>query len=120
MDNKSLECFACDGRARGLRIEVSPQDSFVLPHEHFVYSEFKAGEQRDSLRITFVAHEVVLEGFLLRRIENAIVNRDLAWLCARGEKFRPQNHERPFVTKLIVRALETTTPVSEKSERESL
>lgn len=106
MDNKSLECFACDGRARGVRIEVSPQDSFVLPHEHFVYSAFKADEQHDSLKITFVAHEVVLEGFLLRRIENAMVNRDLSWLCAREEKFRPQNHDRPFITKLTVRALE--------------
>ena len=119
MDNKSLECFACDGRARGVRIEVSPQDSFVLPHEHFVYSEFKAGEQRDSLKIMFVAHEVVLEGFLLRRIENAIVNRDLAWLCARGEKFRPQNHERPFVTKLTVKALETAASSREPSKPEN-
>jgi hypothetical protein len=89
--------------------------TFVLPHEHFVYSEFKAGDQRESLKITFVAHEVVLEGFLLRRIENAMVNRDLSWLCVREEKFRPQNHERPFVTKLIVRALETTASASEKS-----
>ena len=119
MDNKSLECFACDGRARGVKIEVSPQESFVLPHEHFVYSEFKAGEQRDSLRITFVAHEVVLEGFLLRRIENAIVNRDLAWLCARGEKFRLQNHERPFVTKLTVKALETAASRREPSKPEN-
>jgi len=106
MDNKSLECFACDGRARGVRIEVSPQDSFVLPHEHFVYSEFKAGEQRDLLKIVFVAHEIVLEGFLLRRVENAILNRDLSWLCARSEKFRPQSSERPFIAKLTVRALE--------------
>ncbi len=116
MDAKSLECFACDGRARGVRIEVSPQNSFVLPHEHFVYSEFKAGEQRDLLRIMFVAHEVVLEGFLLRRIENAIVNRDLAWLCARREKFRPQDHERPFVTRLTVRTLEAAAASHEPSE----
>lgn len=116
MDTKSLECFACDGRARGVRIEVSPQESLVLPHEHFIYSQFKAGEQRDLLRIMFVAHEVVLEGFLLRRIENAIVNRDLAWLCARGEKFRPQNHERPFVSKLTIRALEAAAASREPSD----
>ena len=116
MDTKSLDCFACDGRARGVRIEVSPQESLVLPHEHFIYSQFKAGEQRDLLRIMFVAHEVVLEGFLLRRIENAIVNRDLAWLCARGEKFRPQNHERPFVSKLTIRALEAAAASREPSD----
>ena len=106
MDNKSPECFACDARARGVRIEISPQHSMVLPHEHFVFAEFIAGESTDTLKIVFVTHEVKLTGFLLRRIENAIVVRDLSWLCARPEKFRAQASERPFIAKLTVRSLE--------------
>jgi hypothetical protein len=31
--------------------------------------------------------------------EIAIVNRDLSWLCARPEKFRSQNSDRPFITR---------------------
>jgi hypothetical protein len=106
MDNKALECFACEPRARGVRIDISPQQSLVLPHEHFIYAEFCAREQSDSLKLVFVTHEIKLTGFLLRRIENAVVDRDLSWLCARPEKFRPQNVERPFITKLVVRMLE--------------
>ena len=106
MDNKSLECFACEPRARGVRIDISPQQSLVLPHEHFVYAEFSAGKQTDALKLAFVTHEVNLTGYLLRRIESAILNRDLSWLCARPEKFRAQNSDRPFISTLTVRAIE--------------
>ena len=106
MDNKPLECFACEPRARGVRVDISPQKSIVLPHEHFVYAEFSAGEQRDSLKLVFVTHEVKLAGYLLRRIETAILNRDLSWLCTRPEKFHQQTSDRPFITYLTVRVLE--------------
>jgi hypothetical protein len=107
MDSKPPECFACDPRARGVRVDISPQKSVVLPHEHFVYAEFMADDQIDLLKLVFVTHEVVLTGYLLRRIETAIVNRDLSWLCARPEKFRAQNSDRPFVASLAVNAIET-------------
>jgi hypothetical protein len=106
MDNKSLECFACEPRARGVRVDLSPYQSVVLPHEHFVYAEFSAGEQADALKLVFVTHEVNLTGYLLRRIETAILNRDLSWLCARPEKFRVQNSDRPFVSTLAVKSIE--------------
>jgi len=106
MDNKPPECFACDPRARGVRIDLSPQKSVVLPHEHFVYAEFAADDQIDLLKLIFVTHEVVLTGHLLRRIENAIVNRDLSWLCARPEKFRAKDSDRPFVNTLAVKVIE--------------
>jgi hypothetical protein len=109
MDNKPPECFACDARARGVRVDISPQQSVALPHEHFVYAEFSADDQTDSLKLVFVTHEVNLTGYLLRRIETAIVNRDLSWLCARPEKFRAQDSDRPFVTKLVVRILERSS-----------
>jgi hypothetical protein len=107
MDNKPPECFACDPRARGVHIDISPQKSVVLPHEHFVYAEFMADERIDLLKLVFVTHEVILTGYLLRRIETAIVNRDLSWLCARPEKFRVQDSDRPFVISLLVKAIET-------------
>lgn len=114
MDNKSLECFACEPRARGVRVDLSPQKSVVLPHEHFVYAEFIADDQIDLLKLVFVTHEVVLTGHLLRRIEIAIVNRDLSWLCARPEKFRAQDSDRPFVTTLMLRALEQSSNEGQK------
>ena len=110
MDNKSPECFACEPRARGVRVDLSPQKSVVLPHEHFVYAEFMADDQLDLLKLVFVTHEVVLTGHLLRRIETAIVNRDLSWLCARPEKFRAQDSDRPFITNLTGKPLEQPSP----------
>jgi hypothetical protein len=106
MDNKPPECFASDARARGVRIDLSPQKSIVLPHEHFVCAEFSAEQSVETLKLKFIAHEVTLAGYQLRRIENAILNRDLSWLCARPEKFRVQDSDRPFITQLSVRNLE--------------
>ena len=114
MDNKPPECFACDPRARGVHVDISPQKSVVLPHEHFVYAEFSAGEQADTLKLVFVTHEVNLTGNLLRRIETAMLNRDLSWLCARPEKFRDPNSDRPFILTLKVKAIEMQNV--EKSE----
>jgi hypothetical protein len=114
MDNKPPECFACEPRARGVRVDLSPQKSVVLPHEHFVYAEFMAGDQIDLLMLVFVTHEVILTGHLLRRIETAIVNRDLSWLCARPEKFHDQNSDRPYITNLTVRVLEQPAPATGK------
>lgn len=109
MDNKPPECFACDARARGVRIDLSPQKSIVLPHEHFVCAEYSAEQSVELLKVKFMAHEVTLAGYQLRRIENAILNRDLSWLCALPEKFRIQNSDRPFITKLTVRNLESAS-----------
>lgn len=109
MDNKPPECFASDARARGVRIDLSPQKSIVLAHEHFVCAEFSAEQSVETLRLKFMTHEVTIVGHQLRRIENAILNRDLSWLCARPEKFRQQDSDRPFVTSLVVQVLEQTS-----------
>jgi hypothetical protein len=107
VDNKPPECFACDARARGVRIDLSPQKSLVLPHEQFMGAEFSAEKSVELLKLKFASHEIILAGYLLRRIENAILNRDLSWLCALPEKFRLADSDRPFVTNLTVKAVES-------------
>lgn len=116
MDNKPPECFSSDARARGVRVEMSPQKSIVLPHEHFVYAEFTADEKIDLLKLVFVTHEIVLAGHLLRRIETAILNRDLSWLCARPEKFRQADSDRPFISTLAVKVIESQPANEPKAE----
>lgn len=98
-----------------MRVDLSPQKSIVLPHEHFVYAEFMADEKVDLLKLFFVTHEVTLTGYLLRRIETAILNRDLSWLCARPEKFRVQDSDRPFISTLAVKEIESQ-PANEKTD----
>lgn len=105
MDTKPPECFGTDPRARGLRVELSSQRSFVLAHEHFLYSEFNAGDGADVLKLVFVSHEVVLTGHLLRRIETGIQTRELAWVAARPDRYRAPGNERAFIANVKIRAL---------------
>jgi hypothetical protein len=106
MDSKPPECFSTDPRARGFRIELSPQHSLVLPYEHFVYSELKAEKESDTLKLLFVTHEVVINGYMLRRVESGVQTRELAWIAARPERYRPQANEKAFINRIAVRLLE--------------
>ena len=110
MDTKSLECFGTDPRARGLRVELSPQHSFLLPYEHFVYSELKAENENDTLKLLFVTHEIVVSGYMLRRVENGIQTRELAWIAARPERYRPQANEKAFISHIAIRLVEEQQP----------
>ena len=110
METKPPECFSSDPRARGLRIELSPQHSLVLPYEHFVYSELKADKESDTLKLLFVTHEVVISGYMLRRVENGIQTRELAWIAARPERYRQQANEKAFISRIAVRLLEEQEP----------
>jgi hypothetical protein len=110
MDTKPLECFGSDPRARGLRVELSPQHSLVLPYEHFVYSELKAEKESDTLKLLFVTHEVVVSGYMLRRVESGVQTRELAWITARPERYRPQANEKAFISRIAVRLLEEQLP----------
>lgn len=106
MDTKPIECFGTDPRAHGVRVEVSPQESFGLPYEQFMYSEFKAGEAHDTLKLFFMNHEVQITGYGLRRVENAMLARDLAWVAARPARHRSLAAEKGFITRIIVRYLD--------------
>ena len=119
MDSKPVECFSTDPRARGLRIELSPQHSLVLPYEHFIYSELKAEKESDSLRLLFVTHEVIVSGYMLRRVENGIQTRELAWIAPRPERYRPQANEKAFISRITVRLLEEPERESHEDTPES-
>ena len=91
-------------------MEVSPRLSVVLPYEHFVYSELSAEKENDTLKLLFVTHEVVINGYMLRRVENGIQNKELAWIAARPERYRPHANEKAFINRIVVRLLEEQQP----------
>ena len=41
MNTKSPECWANDAQARAIRIEMSPEQSLLLPHDDFAFAELK-------------------------------------------------------------------------------
>jgi hypothetical protein len=110
MDTKPPECFSTDPRARGLRVELSPQHSLVLPYEHFVYSELKAEKESATLKLLFVTHAVIISGYMLRRLESGIQTRELAWIAARPDRYRTQSNEKAFINRIAVRLLEEQEP----------
>lgn len=82
MNTKSPECWASDPQARGLRIEVSPERSLVLPHDQFAFAELKSQGKEQQLRLVFATHEVSVRGHSLRRIETAMSRLELSFLAA--------------------------------------
>ena len=103
MDTKPPECWALQPQARGLRVELSADHSFVLPYEHFIYSEYVEREGGESLKLVFATHEIILNGNLLRRVEAALQKRELASVAAVAEKFRSVLGEsQPFIHEIAV------------------
>lgn len=80
MNTKTPECWANDPQARAVRIELSPDSSLLLPHDEFAYSELKREGKAQTLRLVFTAHEVLIRGCSLRRIETAMQRMELSAL----------------------------------------
>ena len=104
METKLIECFGIDPRARGLRVQLSAQESKVFAHEHFMHSEWKAGAEQDTLKIYFINHEVTLVGYDLRRIEAAVHTREIAWVIPAQRRYRAG--DKGFIMNMSVRCLD--------------
>ena len=103
MNTKPPECWALQPQARGLRVELTPDHSFVVPYEHFIYSEYLDREGEEVLKLVFATHEIVLNGKLLRRVEAALHKRELASVAAVAEKFRSVlGDTQPFIQEIAV------------------
>ena len=81
MSTKPPECWASDPRAKGLRIEVSPERSLLLPHDQFIFAELNSGGDEQNLKLIFATHEVSIRGHHLRRIETTMQRLELALLA---------------------------------------
>jgi len=80
MSTKSPECWANDNQARAVRIEMSPEQSLLLPHDDFAFAELKREGKEQVLRLVFAMHEVMVRGYSLRRIETAMQRMELSLL----------------------------------------
>ena len=81
MSTKTPECWASDPQARGLRIEVTPERSLLLPHDQFMFAELTSGGDEQNLKLVFAAHEVSIRGHHLRRIETVMQRMELSQLA---------------------------------------
>jgi hypothetical protein len=103
MNTKPPECWANDPQARGLRIEISPEHTLVLPFDQFVFSELETHEKEQRLKLTFATHEVVVRGVSLRRIETAMQRMELSHLALIPARYRPTMEAgQPMVCEIVV------------------
>ena len=80
MSPKTPECWASDPNARAVRVELSAEQSLLLPFDQFAFSELKSEGKEQQLRLVFATHEVSLRGHSLRRIETAMQRMELSLL----------------------------------------
>jgi hypothetical protein len=55
-EHKTPECWTSDLQARGLRIEITPERSLWLPHNHFIFAELDSGGDEQNLKLVFTTH----------------------------------------------------------------
>ncbi len=82
MSTTSPECWASDPNARAVKIEVSAEQSLLLPFDQFAFAELKSEGKEQRLRLVFATHEITLHGHSLRRIETTMQRMELYLLMA--------------------------------------
>src|SRR5467141_1408490 len=103
MSTKSPECWASDPNARGLRIEVSPERSLLLPHGQFIFAELTSGGDKENLKLVFATHEVSVRGHHLRRIETTMQRLELSLIAQLPSSQRNLITEgQPVVLEIVV------------------
>jgi hypothetical protein len=103
MSTKTPECWASDPKARGLRIELSPERSLLLPNDQFMFAELTGGGDKQNLKLVFAAHEVSVRGHHLRRIETVMQRLELSQLATLPSSQRDLITEgQPVILEIIV------------------
>ena len=109
MNTKTPECWASDPQARGLRIEISAEQSLLLPFDQFAFAELKSNGKEQELRLIFATHEVSVRGHALRRIETAMQRLELSFLAALSGNQRSLIPDgQPVVLEIAVREINDT------------
>jgi hypothetical protein len=103
MSTKTPECWASDPNARAVKIEISPEQSLLLPFDQFAFAELKSDGKEQRLRLVFATHEVTLRGHALRRIETAMQRMELSLLAKLSGNQRSLVPDgQPLVSEIVV------------------
>jgi hypothetical protein len=78
MSTRTPECWANDPNAEALRIEIAPGHSMLLPHDQFMFARMTGDGEEQNLKLVFAAHEVLIRGLNLERIETGMQRMNLS------------------------------------------
>jgi len=103
MSTKSPDSWASDPQTKGLRIDVSPGRSLLLPHGQFIFAELTSGGDEQTLKLVFATHEVSVRGHHLRRIETTMQRLELSLLAKLPSSQRSLITEgQPVIVEIVV------------------
>ena len=103
MNTKTPDCYTTDSQARCLRVEMTATRLLVLPLDQFVFAELDSDGKEQKLRLVFATHEILISGYVLRRIETAICRLELSGLTKLPEKYHALIAEnQPKIREIIV------------------
>ena len=103
MNTKTTECWSSDPNAHSVKIEVSAEQSLLLPFEQFAFAELKTEGKQQHLRLVFATHEVLIRGNALRRIETTMQRLELSLLTKLPSSQRSLIAEgQPLILDIIV------------------
>src|ERR1700690_3041571 len=91
--------------ATSLLVETPDGETWLLPWSHFVFGRHKEVGERERLVLTFVAHEVVLNGLNLGTIIPEVVNQRIIRLRAAPGKYLKTSGTEAFIEQVQVRPL---------------
>jgi hypothetical protein len=114
MSTKSPECWAIDPQARGLRVEISPEQELLLPFDQFAFAELTTDGKEQRLQIHFATHQVLIHGQHLRRIENAMQRMELGFIAKVSTNYQSVvTQGQPVILKIVVSEI---APANRKSQ----
>jgi hypothetical protein len=103
MNTKTPECWSSDPNAHGVKIELSAEQSLLLPFDQFAFAELKTEGKQQHLRLVFATHDVLIRGNALRRIETTMQRMELSVLAALPSSQRKFIAEgQPVIVEIVV------------------
>ena len=116
MSTKTPESWASDPQARALRVEVSSERSLLLPFDQLSFCELISEGKEQRLRLVFAAHEVVVRGHALRRLETVMQRMELAFIAKTPDASRSLAADgQPMILEIIVNAVNPPNGVTQDS-----
>jgi hypothetical protein len=96
--------YATKDSVTALRVETSGGEVWLLPWHHFVFGRHEAGEH-ERLVLTFVAHEVTVQGLNLDTLIPEVASQRIEWLRAAPGKYLRAAGGEPSIDQICVRLL---------------
>ena len=85
-----------------LRLELNPASFYLLSYHHLECAKFEAGKDRDTLTLSFLGHQVRIQGRNLRDLAVAIQKRAIESVIQMPGRYSAVGNQSGFVESIEV------------------